>query len=149
MQPTITFTVALRTDGDMSAIPIGFDQRALFGKARPPVIVSINGHSYRSTIAIMNGETFVPLRRSNQEAAGVTPGQAYEVTLTLDPEPRTVSLPADLADMLDAAGARAGWDRLSFSTRREHAEAIESAKRPETREKRLANALAAAIAKAV
>ncbi|WEK43700.1 MAG: YdeI/OmpD-associated family protein [Candidatus Sphingomonas colombiensis] len=147
MPAAITFTVALRTDGDMSAIPIEFDQRAVFGKARPPVVVTINGYSYRSTIAIMSGETFVPLRRSHQQAAKVMPGEPYEVTLTLDTAPRTVDLPADLATMLDAAGARAGWDRMSFTAQREHAEAIEGAKRPETREKRLAAALAAAASR--
>lgn len=147
MPPTITFIVTPQTDGEMSAIPIDFDQRALFGRARPPVVVTINGYSYRSTIAIMSGETFVPLRRSNQEAAGIVPGQAYEVMLTLDTEPRTVERPADLCAALDAAGVRDGWDRLSFTTQREHVEAIDSAKRPETRGKRLTAAVAAAQAR--
>ena len=143
MPPAITFTVTLRFDGDMSAIPIAFDQRAVFGKARPPVVVTINGYSYRSTIAIMRGETFVPLRRSHREAAGLVSGQACEVTLELDTAPRTVDLPDDLAAALDAAGARTGWDVLSFTTQREHVEAIAAAKRPETRDKRIAAAVAA------
>ena len=88
--PTITFTVALLSEGAMSAIPIAFDQRAVFGKARPPVVVTINGYSYRSTIAIMSGETFVPLRTSHREAAGVAQGGTYEVTLTLDTAPGLV-----------------------------------------------------------
>ena len=62
--PAITFTA--RIDGDLSAIPIPFDQRTLFGRARPPVTVAIGGHLYRSTIAIMSGATFVPLRRSHR-----------------------------------------------------------------------------------
>lgn len=144
MPPAITFTVTPRFDGDMSAIPIGFDQRAVFGMARPPVVVTINGYSYRSTIAIMRGETFVPLRRSHRKAAGVISGQAYDVTLALDTAPRTVDLPDDLAAALDTVGARAGWDALSFTTRREHVETIAAAKRPETRDKRVSAAVAAA-----
>lgn len=147
MPPAITFTVAPRADGDMSAIPIDFDQRAVFGTARPPVVVTINGYSYRSTIAIMRGEAFVPLRRSHQQAAGVVPGHPFDVTLSLDTEPRIVTLPADLAAMLDTANARAGWGRLSFTAQREHVEAIDGAKRPETRAKRLAAALAAAASR--
>lgn len=147
--PSITFTGTPEPGegGDVGAIPVGFDQRALFGSARPAVMVAINGHVYRSTIAIMAGRTFVPLRRSHQHAAGVVPGRPYEVTLTLDTAPREVALPADLAAALDAAGVRAGWDALSFTHRREHAEAIDGAKRPETRAKRLSAAVAAATAR--
>lgn len=136
------FTVTLADEG---AIPIEFDQRAIFGRARPPVVVTLGGYSYRSTIAIMGGVTFVPLRKSNREAAGVARGETIEVTLTLDTAPRTVEVPDMLGDALDAAGVRAGWDRLSYTAQREQAEAIESAKRPETREKRIAAAIALAV----
>jgi hypothetical protein len=143
--PAITFTCTLIDEG---AIPIDFDQRAAFGSARPPVVVSLNGHSYRSTIAVMGGITFVPLRRSNREAAGVESGQTVEVTLTLDTAPRTVEVPQELAEALDAAGAQAGWNRLSYTARREQVEAVESAKRAETRERRIAAAVALAKTRA-
>lgn len=133
--PRRTFTCTI-ADG---AIPIDFDQRAIFGKTRPPVVVEIGGHTYRSTIAIMSGTTFVPLRRSHRDAAGVAPGDTVEVTLTLDTAPRTVEPPPYLAAALDAAaGGRAAWARWSYTDQREAAEAIGSAKRPETRERRLA-----------
>ena len=70
--PTFTLTACFASDDDLSAIPIAFDPRGVFGRARPPVTVTIGGHSYRSTIAIMSGRTFVPLRRSHRLAAGVT-----------------------------------------------------------------------------
>lgn len=146
--PSHTFTCTLLADGQMSAIPIDFDQRAIFGSARPPVVVTLGGYSYRSTIAIMGGVTFVPLRKSNREAARVVGGETVEVTLTLDTAPRTVDLPDALAETLDAAGVRAGWDRLSYTAQREQAEAITGAKRPETREKRIAAAVALAATKA-
>ena len=139
--PRHRFTVRIADEG---AIPIAFDQRAIFGRARPPVVVEINGHSYHSTIAVMSGVTFVPLRRSNREAAGVAEGDTVEVTLTLDTAPRTVDLPEMLAAALDAAGVRAGWDRLSYTAQREQVEAITGAKRPETRDKRIPAAVALA-----
>ena len=143
--PSITFTCTLVDEG---AIPIDFDQRAVFGSARPPVVVRLNGHSYRSTIAVMSGVTFVPLRRSNREAAGVESGQTIEVTLTLDTAPRTVEAPRELAEALEIAGVRAGWDRLSYTAQREQVEAVEGARRPETRERRIAAAVALAKTRA-
>ena len=136
--PAITFTCTLATDGAMGAIPIPFDQRAVFGRARPPVVVTIAGYSYRSTIAIMNGTTFVPLRRSHREAAGLTGGETIEVTLALDTAPREIEPPAPLAEALAVAGLSARWNALSVTQRREDAEAVAGAKRDETRERRLA-----------
>lgn len=140
--PSITYTFTMPADPSVASIPVPFDQRAVFGQARPPVVVAINGYQYRSTVAIMNGETFVPLRRSHREAAGIGGGDIVEVTLTLDTEPHTVELPDDLAAAIDAAGLRAAWNRLSFTLQREHAEAVEGAKRPETRARRVAAAVA-------
>lgn len=138
--PRRTFTV---TPGDAFMIEPPFDPRAVFGRARPPVVVTINGHSYRSTVAIMSGRTFVPLRRSHREAAGVRAGAAFEVTLTLDTAPRTIDAPADLCAALAAAGVWDSWERLSFTHRREHAEAIEGAKTADTRARRIARCVAA------
>lgn len=142
--PSISY-VSLLGEGEAAGhIPVPFDVRAVFGRARPPVVVTINGHSYRSTVAIMGGEVFVPFRASNRAAAGVGPGERHAVTLTLDTAPREVETPDDLAAALDMAGARAGWERLSYSHRREWVEAIEQARRPETRARRVAAAVAKA-----
>lgn len=131
-------------DDGMAAIPLAFDPRAVFGRARPPVVVALGGYSYRSTVAIKNGRTFIPLRRSHREAARLCAGDTVRVTLTLDLVPRKVALPADLEERLAIANARSAWDGLSFTRRRELVQAIETAKRPDTREKRIAAALAAA-----
>lgn len=136
--PSRTFTVV---PDDAFQIVLPFDQRAVFGSARPPVVVTLNGHSYRSTVAIMRGCTFVPLRRSHREAAGLREGEPFTVTLTLDTELRTVEPPADLRAALEAADAWDRWQRLSFTTRREHAEAVEDARKPETRARRIAKCL--------
>jgi len=137
-----TWTPHDETGEGMFAIPVPFDARALFGKARAPVVVTINGYSYRSTIATMGGPPFVPLRKSNRDAAGVKAGVPVDVTLALDEELRTVDVPGDLAAALDAIPrARETWDKASFTHRREYVEALLDAKKPETRAKRLEKAV--------
>ncbi len=133
--PSRTFIATLVDEG---AIPVPFDPKEAFGKARAPVVVALGDYSYRSTIAIMNGETFVPLRRGHREAAGIEQGRTIEVTLTLDTAPRTVTPPDDLAEAMRAAGLDAAWSRLSYTNQREQAEAVAGAKRPETRVRRIA-----------
>jgi hypothetical protein len=130
-------------DGSACFIPVPFDPKAVFGKVRAPVVVRLGGHSYRSTIAAMGGTVFVPLRRSNREAAGLEGGETMTVELELDTSPREIAPPADLVAALRAAPpAWQRWRELSFTHQREHVEAIEGAKRPETRARRIANAVA-------
>lgn len=126
----------------MTSLNVPFDPAGVFGRARPPVVVKIGKTEFRSTIFNMKGERFVPLRRSNREAAGVEAGQRVRVTLTLDDKPRVVKAPRDLQAALKAAGLADAWKSLSFTHQREHVEAIEEAKRPETRQRRLAGCLA-------
>lgn len=135
----LRFAFAL-DDAAGGGIRIPFDVRGHFGKARPPVVVTVRAgreHSYRSTVAVYGGEYYVPLNKANAAAAGIAPGESFSVTLELDTAPRTVAVPDDLSAALDEAGLRAAWDRLSFSHQRENVEAVESAKRPETRQRRI------------
>jgi hypothetical protein len=130
-------------DGSMCFIPVPFDPKEVFGKVRAPVVVKLGGHSYRSTIAAMGGTVCVPLRRSNREAAGLEGGETVTVELALDTATREVAPPRDLVAALRAAPpAWERWRELSFTHQREHVEAIEGAKRPETRARRIANAVA-------
>jgi len=146
---TTSYRCTLLSEGGMSAIPVPFDPRALFGKARAPVIVEIAGYRYRSTISVMDGEAWIPFRKSHREAAGIAPGPVeVDVTLTLDTAARTVDVPDDLAAALAALpGGQAAWDAMSFTHRREYVEAIIGAKRPETRARRLDLAVAAVKAR--
>lgn len=123
------------------AIKIPFDVREIFGRARPPVLVTINGFTYRSTVATYGGEYYVPLKKANAAAAGVAAGQPTTVVVEPDEQPREVAVPADLAAAIDEAGLREQWDRLSYSHQREHVEAIEGAKRPDTRARRVVKAV--------
>lgn len=137
-----TFTTTITPNTSESSIEIPFDPKAVFGKARPPVKVTINGHTFRSTIFAMGGPPFVPLRRSNREAARLAGGETVRVRVELDTEERIVTPPADLVTALKAApGAWKRWQTLSFTHQREHAEAIEQAKKPETRVRRITKAV--------
>lgn len=116
---------------------------ALGGGARPPVTITINGHSWKSRIAILRGRNLIGLSNANRKAAGIVTGDEAEVELELDPEPRAVAEPADFARALDAdPAARAAYDRLAYSHKREHVLAIENAKKPETRARRIEAAVA-------
>jgi hypothetical protein len=141
------FTVTLGSDQGNLFFEVPFDVRAVFGKARPPVKVSIARHTYRSTVSVYGGRYYVPVRRDHREAAGVKVGDTIAVVLALDTEPRTVAAPAALAAALAKnARAKAAWDKLSHSHQREHAQAILDAKKLETRQRRVAKTLAALLA---
>jgi Bacteriocin-protection, YdeI or OmpD-Associated/Domain of unknown function (DUF1905) len=116
---------------------------ALGGGKRPPVTITINGHSWKSRVAIMRGRYLLGLSNANRHAAGVATGDEVEVEVELDAEPRVVAEPADFARALDADPvARTAYDRLSYGHQREHVLAIEKAKKPETRMRRIEKAVA-------
>ena len=137
-----TFKATIAREGSACFIPLAFDPKAVFGKVRAPVKVTLNGYTYRSTIAAMGGPPCVPLRKSHREAAGLNGGETLTVRLELDDEKREVTPPADLVQALKAAGdAWARWCALSYTHQREHVEVIESAKKPDTRARRIDNAV--------
>jgi hypothetical protein len=116
---------------------------ALGGGKRPRVTITINGHSWNSRVAIMRGRYLLGLSNANRQAAGVVTGDEVEVEVEADAEPPVVAEPADLTRALDAdPAARAAYERLAYSHRREHVLAIESAKKPETRALRIEKAVA-------
>jgi hypothetical protein len=140
--PSKTFRAKIVREGSMCFIPLTFDPRDLFGKVRAPVKVTLNGYSYSSTIAAMGGPPCIPLRKSNREAAGLEGGETIDVRLDLDTEEREVIPPADFRRMLKTTpGALEHWNGLSYTHQREHVEAIEGAKKPETRARRIEAAI--------
>jgi hypothetical protein len=109
---------------------------------KPPVRVTIGAHTYRSTVAVMGGRYLLPLSAENRAAAGVAAGDEVDVDVELDTEPREVAVPADLSAALEGDdAAREAFERLSYSHRRRHVMAIEEAKTPVTRQRRVAKAL--------
>lgn len=109
---------------------------ALGGGKRPPVVVTVEGYTYRTTVAPMGGAFWIPLAAEHREAAGVRADQEVDVQIALDTAPREVSLPDDLAAAFDGP-VRAVFDALAFSHRKEWVRWIEEAKKPETRTARI------------
>jgi len=125
---------------DAGGITIPFDVNEVFGAARVPAVARVNGTEYRTTIVRMGGEWLIPVRREIRERAGVAIGNRVTVELERDDAPREVEVPPELAELLDD-DSRAFFDSLSFTHRREYVEWITSAKREETRGRRLEKAV--------
>jgi hypothetical protein len=111
---------------------------ALGAGRRPKVVATVDGHRWRTSIASMGGRFLLGASAAVREAAGISAGNSYTVTVEVDTAPREVDVPDDLAAAIAAApGAAAAWSALSFSARRQHAESVLAAKKPETRERRV------------
>lgn len=123
-----------------TGLPVPDDVVAAMDRgARFPVVVTINGFSYRSTVTPYRGKTMLPLSSENRTGAGVEAGQEIDVDIEYDDAPRTVEVPDDLAAALSGP-ARAAFDTLSVSRQRAIVDPIEAAKTAETRERRIAKA---------
>ena len=137
--PPVSFSTIVQPDPDgvlVIEVPAHV-MAALSEKKRIPVNVTLNGISYRSTIAVYGGKFYVPARKEIREAAKLAAGKRAHVTLEADTAGRTVMVPSDLARALAAAKLRPEFDALSFTRRREHVAAVTDAKRPETRVARI------------
>jgi hypothetical protein len=111
---------------------------------RPPVKVTINGFTYRNTIAAMGGEFWVGVSAENRAGAGIAGGDEIDVDIELDTEPRVVAEPADFAAALDAEpAARRTFDALSNSNKSWHVLQVDGAKTDETRQRRIAKSVEA------
>ena len=133
-----------REGGEVCSISIPFDVEKTFGtRGRVPVRGTINGAPFRSSLFRMGGDChFMVVNREMRQAAGVRGGETVPVTMERDTEPRTVTPPPDLARAIKAdKDAQAAWEKLSYTHRKEHARAVEEAKKPETRRRRIEKAV--------
>ena len=149
---THRFEAVLGADaGDLPAVVLPADvAAAMGGRARIPVAGTINGAAFRgSTMPMGDGRRCVGFRKEiRAQAGGVEAGDAVVIEIASDDAPRTVAVPAALAAALAAEpGVRAAFDAMSFTHRREWVEAVEGAKRPETRARRITGAVDAARAR--
>lgn len=139
-----SFTTTLQLNGNNVGIVVPADVVDSFGAGkRVPVVVTINGYSYPSTIAVMGGQYLVGVAAVHREAAGVAGGETHEVTLTHDTSARDTPLPDDLAEALAAAGARDRFDALAPSHRKEHVRSVTDAKAEATRQRRIEKVISA------
>ena len=141
---SIRFTATLAVRGPAAAVVLDDAQVAAVGDGakRFPVLATINGHTWRTTVTRMHGEYLLGLSRAVRDGAGVEAGDSVEVALELDTAPREVEPPEDLAKAL--AGdpiARSVFEGLAYTHRKEYARWIEEAKREETRERRVTQAV--------
>jgi bifunctional DNA-binding transcriptional regulator/antitoxin component of YhaV-PrlF toxin-antitoxin module len=145
-----TFSVLLEKYPNMEAtgITVPFDVEEVFGAKRVPVKATVNGAEYRGSVVRMGGKYMLGIPKAFREAAGIKAGDNIVVTLEKDAAERAVNVPEDLAALLkknkDAAKA---WEKLSYTHRKEHARAIEDAKKPETRARRIEKAIEMLLAK--
>lgn len=134
------FTVQLeRVQKTSTMFSVPFDLKEAFGHARPPVKVTIRGHTWRTTPGVYDGVGHVVVNRAVKAATGVDAPERVRVSMDLDAEPRTVRVPEDLRNALraDEQAAKA-FAAMSFTHRRAYVDWIVEAKRPATRARRIA-----------
>lgn len=136
-------TLLLQLGKTATGIVISTEVIERFGKGKKPAVtVSINGHIYRSTVAVMGGKYMLPVSAENRKEAGVEAGETIQVTLALDTEPRKVSVPDDLQAALDANRLVAErFGKLSYSRQSQYVLSVAGAKTSETRQKRIQKAI--------
>jgi hypothetical protein len=141
---SLTVTGELVARGPAAAFVLEDEQVAAVGEGAKRFAVSarVNGYEWRTSVTRMRGEFLVGLNRAVREAAGVSAGDTVTLELELDTAPREIDMPYALTAALAAdAAARAAFDGLAFTHRKEFARWIEEAKRDETRERRVASTL--------
>ena len=109
---------------------------------KPPIKVTINGFTYRSTVAVMGGDYMVGVSAENRLGAKVNGGDKIEVAIELDTEARELELPIEFKKELDKnAKAKKAFESLSYSKKRVHVQPIASAKTDETRQRNINKAI--------
>ena len=135
---SLRITTTLQARGPAAAVVLDDHQVEQIGEGakRFPVQATINGYTWRSTVTRMGGEFLLGLNKA------VRAGDPVEVAIELDTARRQVEMPEALASALakDRAAQRA-FDALSFTHRKEYARAVAEAKRPETRDRRVAQTI--------
>lgn len=126
-----------------AAVPLPVDPVTAFGRARAPVTVSVNGHPpYRTTVAIYGGVGWIGVRKEHRAEYRVDIGDKVQLTVERDDAPREVVPPPELQRALETDDkARAMYESLSYTHRREYARWVEEAKRQETRDRRAERAV--------
>lgn len=133
-----TYTTTILGFGNHAAIEIpGKNLAELGGNKRAPLKVTLNGYTYQSTAAGMNGQVLVVFPTKDREASGVKAGDTLEVTLELDSGYREVDMPTELQKALKQHGLDKVFHDLNYSTRKEYARQVREAKAEETKQRRI------------
>ena len=130
--------------GTWTYFDIPLDIMKLFGaKGQVKVLGTIDGHSFRTSARPHgNGSHYIVVNKSIRDAIGVTLGDVVKVEMERDSAPRTVEIPADFADALEANEEQQEvFEALSYSHKKEFVEWIASAKKEDTRRRRIIGSL--------
>jgi hypothetical protein len=139
---SVTTTATLTGEGGEYYFIVPVDFQSVFGRHRPPVRVTIRGHTFRTTPARYGTEYYLVVNRANREATGIDRGDRVKITIALDTDPRVVEPPLELATSLAGSpDAHARYDKLSFSHQKAYADWVAEAKRQETRDRRAAESV--------
>jgi Bacteriocin-protection, YdeI or OmpD-Associated/Domain of unknown function (DUF1905) len=141
---SLTAQVTLVARGPAAAVILDDEQVATVGEGarRFPVVATANGYTWRTTVTRMHGEFMLGLNREVREGSGAQAGDTVELELRLDSEPREVEVPEALLEALAGdPAAKAAFDGMAFTHRKEYARWIAEAKRDETRDRRVSQAL--------
>ncbi|MFT3708878.1 MAG: YdeI/OmpD-associated family protein [Archangium sp.] len=143
MSKTFKTKVGALDKGNLALIELPFDAKEAFGKARAPVVVTLNGQTtWRTTVAVYDGKHYIGARKEiREQTEGFEAGKVITVEIAFDDQPREVEVPPELKKCLVGKIATA-WKKLSFSHQREWCEAITDAKKAETKDRRLNELLA-------
>ena len=140
----VHFKTQLQPRGPAAAVILDDAQVAAVGEGakRFPVVATVNGYTWRTTVVRMGGEFLLGLSKEVRQGAGAEAGDEVDVTVELDTAPREVEVPEALAAALAAdPEAKASFDRMAFTHRKEYARWIADAKQEQTRQRRLGQAL--------
>jgi hypothetical protein len=140
----IRFRAPLQPRGPAAAVVLDDAQVAAVGEGakRFAVVATVNGYTWRTSVTRMGGEFLLGLNKEVRQGAGVAAGDEVDVTVELDTAPREVEVPAALAAALAAdPQARASFERMAFTHRKEYARWVAEAKQEETRQRRVQRAL--------
>ena len=140
--PKQKFKATLESRGGGTLVELPIDVPKVYGGKRVPIVATVNGHEFRSTIAVYGGKYYVGLNKQVREAAGVEAGDTFTMELDRDDAPRTVEVPDDLAKAFKGnKAARDVFDKLSYTHQKEYVRWITEAKKAETRERRAGRAI--------
>ena len=139
MNDSVHYTTTVKQFGNNTGIPVPEEALgALGGGKRPLVKITVNDYSYRSAVGSIDGRPIISFSSAHRKASGIQGGDEVSVTLTIDTEPRTVEVPEDLQSALEAAGLLEAFQQSAPSQRKEFVRQVVSAKKQETRDRRIA-----------
>lgn len=134
----ITLQTIIKAFGNNTAIYIPEEDLLRFNQGkRVPLKVTLNGYSYQSTSAVMDGMYLIPLSKEHRTQAGVVGNQKVEVTLELEVKNRDIELPLNLKESLIQANVLDKFKALSYSSRKEYIRQVLDAKKEDTLIKRI------------